>query len=64
MMTEPTKLKRGRGRPPQHVMPDPIPDTPENIARACMQGRPKREWDYLKPGSAAKVELKPKRAGG
>lgn len=25
-----------------------IPDTPENIARAIMQGPPKTEWDYLK----------------
>ena len=25
-----------------------IPDTPENIARAIMQGPPKAEWDYLK----------------
>ena len=25
-----------------------IPDTPENIARAIMQGPPKKEWDYLK----------------
>ena len=25
-----------------------IPDTPENIAWAIMQGPPKAEWDYLK----------------
>ena len=29
-------------------MPPPIPDTPENIALACMMGPPKVEWDYLK----------------
>ena len=29
-------------------LPKPIPDTPENIARACMQGPPKKQWDYLK----------------
>ena len=28
-----------------------IPDTPENIARAIMQGSPKTEWDYLKQES-------------
>ena len=28
--------KKKRGRPSVLVMPDPIPDTPENIARACM----------------------------
>lgn len=49
-------LKRGRGRPPVLVMPEPIPDTPENIARACMQGPPKKDWDYLKPGSGARIE--------
>ncbi len=27
---------------------EPIPDTPENIARAIMQGPPKKEWDFLK----------------
>ena len=25
-----------------------IPDTPENIALACMQGPPKKDWEYLK----------------
>lgn len=29
-------------------LPEPIPDTPENIARACMQGPPKKEWRFLK----------------
>ena len=29
-------------------MPDLIPDTPENIARAILAGPPKKEWDYLK----------------
>ena len=27
---------------------EPIPDTPENIARAIMRGPPKKEWRYLK----------------
>ena len=39
--------KRKRGRPPVKVMPPPIPDTPEAIAMACMQGPPKQGWDYL-----------------
>ena len=34
----------------------PLPDTPENIARACMQGPPKKSWDFLKPGSGARRE--------
>ena len=29
-------------------MPAPIPDTPQNIALACMNGLPKRDWNYLK----------------
>ena len=48
--------KRKGGRPPELKMPEPIPDTPENIARACMEGPPKRRWDYLEPGSEARVQ--------
>lgn len=51
---KPSKSKRPRGRPVKLVLPAPIPDIPENIARACMIGPPKKEWDYLKPGSKAK----------
>jgi hypothetical protein len=31
-------------------MPDPIPDTPENVAQIVMQAppKPKDGWDYLK----------------
>ena len=39
--------KRPRGRPVKNEMPEPIPDTPENIAWAAMQGPPKKEWRYL-----------------
>ena len=42
------KEKRPRGRPVENEMPEPIPDTPENVARACMQGPPKEDWEYLK----------------
>lgn len=42
------KEKRPRGRPVQKQMPPSILDTPENIALACMQGPPKKEWDFLK----------------
>ncbi len=37
-----------RGRPVKNTMPDPIPDTAENIARALMRGPPKKKWDYMK----------------
>ena len=40
-------------------VPSRIPDTPENIALACMQGPPKKDWDYLK-----KVKQKPKKSKG
>ena len=41
-----------RGRPVKNTMPAPIPDTPENIARAIMRGPPKKKWDYLKAAKA------------
>ncbi len=43
--------KRTRGRPPK-PLPEPIPDTPENIARAIMQGPPKAEWDFEREAQA------------
>ena len=46
------KPKRGR---PSRPMPEPIPDTPENVARAIMTTPPKgrEEWDYLKEADAS-----------
>ena len=45
--TENPKRKK-TGRPPK-PMPEPIPDTPENILRALMNAPPKKEkdWKYL-----------------
>ena len=42
--------KRGRGRPVERQWPEPIPDPPENVARALMAGPPKadEDWRYLK----------------
>ena len=42
--------KRKRGRPVEKPLPAPIPDTPENVARALVTTPPKDEgdWDYLK----------------
>ena len=37
-----------RGRPVKYTMPEPIPDTPENVARAIMRGPPKKGWRYLR----------------
>ena len=49
-MAEKQALKRQPGRPVKNTMPEPIPDTPENIARALLTTPPKKEdeWDYLK----------------
>ena len=55
----PAAPKRKRGRPPALVMPEPIPDTPENILRACLKTKPKKDWDYLKPGSDAYATGRP-----
>ena len=45
-----TTTKRKRGRPSKRTMPEPIPDTPENIMKAVLATPPKRadEWRYLK----------------
>ena len=45
-----SKPAKQRGRPVEKPMPEPIPDTPENIARALLTTPPKKEdeWDYLK----------------
>ena len=45
--------KRKRGRPRKHVMPEKIPASPEEVARACLQGPPKKNWRYLQQGSDA-----------
>ena len=43
------KPKRGPGRPAL-PMPDPIPDTPENVAKAILSTPPKdpKTWKFLK----------------
>ena len=48
-MAESKKQKRKVGRPPK-PMPERIPDTPENIARALLGTPPKKEedWRYIK----------------
>lgn len=48
-MAKRLKVKRKRGRPVTLTMPKPIPDTPENVARALLSTPRKREdeWEYL-----------------
>ena len=51
-MNQDDKKPAPRGRPVKNTMPKPIPDTPENIARAIMRGPPKKNWDYMKAAKA------------
>ena len=46
------KPKRSRGRPTVRVMPEQIPDTPENVVRALCQRPPKRDWKFMQPDGA------------
>ena len=45
--------KKQVGRPPK-PMPEPIPDTPENIARAILNTPPKRrkDWRFISEAEA------------
>ena len=52
-MSKPDQAREGkpaRGRPVEKAMPEPIPDTLENIAKAVLSTPPKAEdeWEYLK----------------
>ena len=44
---KPKTQDRKRGRPVKFTMPTPIPDTPENVAKAIMRGPPKKVWRYI-----------------
>lgn len=46
------KRKRRRGRPVTREMPEQIPDTPENVARAVLSTPPKRKWRYQQEHAA------------
>ena len=49
MATEKKKV----GRPPK-PMPKQIPDTPENVLKALLTTKPKKNWKYLKKDSDSK----------
>lgn len=40
--------RKSRGRPVKFPLPDPIPDTPENLARIIANTPPPEEWEYMK----------------
>lgn len=57
MATKQKKPKQ-RGRPPRYgpeleEMAGSIQATPEELARAIMQGPPKKDWNYLKKRRAS-----------
>ena len=58
-MTKDTNVPKPRGRPVTNTMPEPIPDTPENIARALLTTPPKKDgdWDYLKERQLSRSTL-------
>ena len=58
-MTKDEEKSALRGRPIEKPMPEPIPDTPENIARALLTTPPKKEdeWDYLKERQLSRSTL-------
>ena len=60
---KPTKGKKA-GRPPTLTMPEPIPDTPENVADAMMRTPPRKpnEWKFMqrqKKGVSASATSSP-----
>ncbi len=44
--SKPTGPKQPRGRPVKHSMPEPIPDTPENIMKAFLDTPPRKREDW------------------
>ena len=53
-----SKPAKQRGRPVTNAMPEPIPDTPEDIARAVLQSprTPPGGWKYLKAAQKGEPE--------
>ena len=46
--------KKTRGRPVKLTMPEPIDDTPENVARIILNTPPKKrgDWEFIKRAKA------------
>ncbi len=57
---------RVRGRPVKYPLPAPIPDTPENIAKAILATPPKKqnEWRHIRERDAQGEESRPVVAEG
>ena len=54
-MVKGSQGKAGKGRRAKSAMPEQIPDTPENVARALLSAPPKKreEWSYLRKSGPA-----------
>ena len=52
-MKKQSQPKATRRRPVKFPMPEPIPDTVDNVLKAVFAGPPKKDWRYLKdrPGA-------------
>ena len=55
--------KRRPGRPEEKVWPEPIDASPEEVARALMQGPPKKDWRYLREANGADGSKRDTRKG-
>ena len=58
-------MKNKPGRPVTLTLPDPIPDTPENVVQALLTTPPRKasEWPYLRRGEAGSPQSDPRSAG-
>ena len=45
-MAKTKKPENRRGRPVEHKLPEPIPDTPENIMKAFLKTPPRKRGDW------------------
>ena len=55
-MTKRKRRRSGIAKSKYDDMPEPIPDTPENVAKAILSTPPKKadEWEYLKEKPVSK----------
>ena len=37
-------------------MPEPIPDSPENVAKAILTSKPKKDWRYVDDYKAGRLK--------
>ena len=45
-MAKTKESEQPRGRPVEHKLPEPIPDTPENIMKALLNTPPRKREDW------------------